>query len=73
MDILDDMGVSKLSAKVVLLFFFIFFKVNYSFKLIIKCVMKMRSCHHRIVERLQIKDRRLYSLILSSVIKADVL
>jgi len=30
MDILDDMGVSKLSAKV-----FFFFKVNYSFKLII--------------------------------------
>jgi len=29
MDILDDMGVSKLSAKV----FFFFFKVNYSFKL----------------------------------------
>jgi len=28
-DILDDMGVSKLSAKV---FFFFFFKVNYSFK-----------------------------------------
>jgi len=30
MDILDDMGVSKLSAKV----FFFFFKVNYSFKCI---------------------------------------
>jgi len=29
MDILDDMGVSKLSAKVL---FFVFFKVNYSFK-----------------------------------------
>jgi len=29
LDILDDMGVSKLSAKV----FFFFFKVNYSFKL----------------------------------------
>jgi len=29
MDILDDMRVSKLSAKV---FFFFFFKVNYSFK-----------------------------------------
>jgi len=31
MDILDDMGVSKLSAKV-FFFFFFFFKVNYSFK-----------------------------------------
>jgi len=30
MDILDDMGVSKLSAKV----FLFFFKVNYSFKLL---------------------------------------
>jgi len=30
MDILDDMGVSKLSAKV----FFVFFKVNYSFNVI---------------------------------------
>jgi len=29
MDILDDMGVSKLSANFL---FFIFFKVNYSFK-----------------------------------------
>jgi len=33
MDILDDMGVSKLSAKV---FFVFFFKVNYFFKKIIQ-------------------------------------
>jgi len=31
MDIVDDMGVSKLSAKV------FFFKVNYSFKAILQC------------------------------------
>jgi len=40
MDILDDMGVSKLSVKV-------FLKVNYSFNLIVKCYrfsMKLLVC-----------------------------
>jgi len=40
MDILDDMGVSKLSAKV-----FFFFKVNYSFKTIY-CILKSNSCNY---------------------------
>jgi len=41
MDILDDMGVSKLSAKV-----FFFFKVNYSFKNVIKTFNPMVGFVH---------------------------
>jgi len=47
MDILDCMGVSKLSAKV---FFFFFFKVNYSFKanIIFEKYTLHQSCSHRL-------------------------
>jgi len=52
MDILDDMGVSKLSAKV------FFFKVNYSFKLL--CIEKNKRTEreNRQSDSVKVRERK---------------